>query len=407
MGSHALGSLVYMSPFKSRRLGAAIAMWRRPSFTPARLTTSRISHRGLYTALFFPGHGVQRVGMATAWMDSFPRTATRILDEMDTILGFKLSRIISDGPNSELNRTEHSQPAVMAVSVLILRILEHEFEFDIQSRVDVTLGHSLGEFSALVAGGYLEFGDALQLVRRRAEVMAQCTRAVAKQSGDSYGMVALICEPDHLESLLKAVQDFLSPRTPEDDSSHAVPSIQQVVVANINSKNQIVLSGSIERIKTLLVQLRQFGGHDPRAVRLKSDSPFHSPVMAPAAEYMRNAMENIDVRFPALIPCISNVSAQPFQSKEDLKDLLSRQCIDTVRWWDSIRYLHQDLGVRRWVGIGPGKIGRNLVGKEVGRVDTKGGGVWAISDPREVEETILALERTEPRTLDGSPPIHV
>lgn len=335
--------------------------------------------------------------MANAWIESFPHTAARILDEMDSTLGFKLSSIISDGPNSELNKTENSQPAVMATSVVILRILEKEFGFDVKSRVDVTLGHSLGEFSALVAGGYLEFADALQLVRRRAEIMARCTRTLIEQSGESYGMVALLCEPQHLDSLLRTVHDFLGLESPgiEGDSQHPVPPIQQVVVANINSRNQIVLSGSLDRIKALLVQLRQFGGHDPRAVTLKSDSPFHSPAMAPATDYMRQAIEQINITFPTYVPCISNVSALPFQSKEDLKDLLSRQCIDTVRWWDSLRYLHQERGVRRWIGIGPGKVGRNLVGKEVGRVDAKGGGVWAVCDPRGISDIMTALEETE------------
>ncbi|KAJ5460909.1 uncharacterized protein N7458_002461 [Penicillium daleae] len=334
--------------------------------------------------------------MANTWMDHFPQKATRTLDEMDSILGFKLSRIILEGPNSKLNQTENAQPAIMAVSVLILRILEEEFGFDTKSRVDVTLGHSLGEFSALVAAGYLQFADALKLVRRRAEVMARCTRQIVEQSGESYGMVALICEPDRLEDLLKTVYEFLGLGTSRlDDTSHAMPPISQVMVANINSPNQIVLSGSIPRIKSLLVQLRQFGGHDPRAVRLNSDSPFHSPVMSPATEYMRTAIEGVDIAFPAMIPCVSNISALPFQSKEDLMQLLSRQCTDTIRWWDSIRYLHQERGVRCWIGIGPGKVGRNLVGKEVGRVDTKGGGVWAVCNPREIEDMMAALEKTE------------
>ncbi|KAJ5949748.1 Acyl transferase/acyl hydrolase/lysophospholipase [Penicillium verhagenii] len=340
------------------------------------------------------GHGVQRVGMANTWMDHFPQATTKLLDEMDSILGFKLSQIIHDGPNSKLNQTQNAQPAIMAVSVLILRILEEEFNFNIGARIDVTLGHSLGEFAALVASRHLNFPDALRLVRRRAEVMAQCTRRMIEQSGDSYGMVALICEPDHLESLLQTVHEFLGLATTHlDDTNH--PPIPQVMVANINSPNQIVLSGSIERIRVLLVQLRQFGGHDPRAVRLKSDSPFHSPVMLPAAEDMKLALQEVDINFPGIIPCMSNVSALPFKSKQDLKHLLSRQCTDTVRWWESIRYLHQNKGIKRWIGIGPGKVGRNLVGKEVGRVNTKGGGVWAICNPREMEETLNALEQTE------------
>ncbi|OJJ41280.1 hypothetical protein ASPWEDRAFT_167310 [Aspergillus wentii DTO 134E9] len=335
--------------------------------------------------------------MIDPWLDIFPKTARNILDEMDAVLGYHLSRIILHGPNSVLNKTENSQPAIMTTSVLILRILETEFGFDTKSRVDVTLGHSLGEFSALVAAGYLNFGDALKLVRRRAEIMAECTRHASQLSGECYGMVALVCEPNHLEGLLTTIHEFLGLGSPgsRDDSSYEMPPIRQVMVANVNSNNQIVLSGSIERIRTLLVQLRQFGGHDPRAVRLKSESPFHSPIMAPAADYMKGALEKIPITFPALLPCVSNVSGLPFNSKEDLKFLLSRQCVDTVRWWDSIRYLDKDQGIKRWVGIGPGKVGRNLVGKEVGKVRTKGGGVWAICEPRDLEATMTALEQTE------------
>ncbi|KAL5050189.1 hypothetical protein BDW71DRAFT_194574 [Aspergillus fruticulosus] len=361
---------------------------------------SCISHynnlQPLRTALFFPGHGVQRVGMTRPWIDRFPSVAGDFLEEMDSILGFRLSRIIADGPNSELNRTENSQPAIMATSVLILRILESEFGFDTKTRVDVTLGHSLGEFSALVAGGYIHFSDALRLVRRRAEIMSQCTQQAAVKSAEQYGMIALVCEPEHMDDLLTTIHEFLSPSLSDThDDTFSSDSRQEVAVANINSRNQIVLSGSIERIRTLLIQLRQFSGHDPRAVRLKSESPFHSPIMTPAAEYMRSALENITVNFPANMPCVSNVSNLPFTSEHRLKELLSRQCVDTVRWWDSIRYLDQERGVKRWVGIGPGKVGRNLVGKEVGRVMAKGGGVWAICDPRDVVETLVALEDTD------------
>ncbi|KAF7714334.1 Uncharacterized protein PECH_008878 [Penicillium ucsense] len=362
----------------------------------SRVLTRKKHLNTLNTALFFPGHGVQRVGMASPWMDHFPHKTTQMLDEMDAILGFKLSHTILKGPNSELNRTENAQPAIMAVSVLILRILEEEFGFDTRSRVDVTLGHSLGEFTALVAAGYLQYADAIRLVRHRAEVMARCTQQMVERCGESFGMVALICEPDRIEDLLRTVQEFLGLATSRlEDTNRSIPPISHVMVANINSPNQIVLSGSIPKIKALLVQLRQFGGHDPRAVRLNSESPFHSPVMSPATEYMRDTLETIPVTFPALMPCVSNVSAQPFQSKEDLVQLLSRQCTATIRWWDSVRYLHQERGVRRWIGIGPGKVGRNLVGKEVGRVDVKGGGVWAVCNPREIEEMMEGLLKTE------------
>ncbi|PGG97961.1 hypothetical protein AJ79_09016 [Helicocarpus griseus UAMH5409] len=334
--------------------------------------------------------------MTTPWLEAFPSTVKPFLEEMDATLEVRLSTIISHGPNSKLNRTENSQPAIMAMSILILRVLDEYFGFDTGAHFDVTLGHSLGEYAALVAGGYLEFGSALKMVRRRAEIMAQCTSDAKQLTGETYGMVALVCEPDRLADLITTIHEFLdhSSHGSTDDASYEVPPIQQVSIGNINSNNQIVLSGSIERIKDLLVQLRQFGGHDPRAVRLRSDSPFHSPVMKPAADYMRQALEQADIQFSS-IPCISNVSAVPFQSKSDLRDLLSRQCVETVRWWDSIRYLDQERSVKRWIGIGPGKVGRNLVGKEVGKISARGGGVWAISDPREIEQTLLELDKCE------------
>ena len=289
----------------------------------------------------------------------------------------------------------------MATSIMILRVLEQEFKFETSKKVDITLGHSLGEFAALVSSEHLHYPDALRMVRRRAEVMARCSKDAAETGGGDYGMVALVCEADRLGSLLETIAEFLGYGVTEggkEDSASHRPSIEQVLIANINSKNQIVLSGSIERIQTLLVQLRQFGGHDPRAVRLATDSPFHSPFMVPAKEVMRDILDDTEVGFPGLFPCVSNVSARPFGSVPELRDLLARGCVETVRWWDSIRWLDQEVGVRRWVGIGPGKVGRNLVGKEVGmrgRDDVRGGGVWGISEPKEVEGVLRALEETE------------
>ncbi|KAI9822761.1 MAG: hypothetical protein M1832_002994 [Thelocarpon impressellum] len=346
--------------------------------------------------------------MITPWLEAFPVTVRPILDEIDALLKYPLTRIIAEGPNSKLTATENSQPAIMATSILILRVLERDFAFDLPRRVDFTLGHSLGEFAALVAGGYLQLPDALRMVRRRGEAMAECSRAAVAQDGGEYGMVALVCEPEHLQSLIDAIHDFLGHGSPgsKQDSAEEVPPIQQVLIANINSKNQIVLSGNIERIRTLLTHLRQFAGHDPRAVRLKSDSPFHSPLMKPAAEVMKTLLDGKSsqagdddiVSFPGAMLCVSNVSARPFSSRAELKDLLARQCVETVRWWDSIRYLDQEEKVRRWIGVGPGQVGRNLVGKEVGmrgRDTVKGGGVWGISDPREVEGIMRALDETE------------
>ncbi|KAI0148741.1 malonyl CoA-acyl carrier protein transacylase [Xylariaceae sp. FL1272] len=368
--------------------------------------TSRTRPR---TAIFFPGQGVQKVGMLSHWLEAFPRTASEILDEIDTHMGYKLSSVIQDGPSRVLTATPNAQPAIMATSITILRILEREFGFKLEDRVDVALGHSLGEFAALVAGGVLQFEDALHMVRRRAEAMAEATQNAKNQYGGEYGMVAVVTEPEYLAALVEAIDEFVGYRSAgtRSDSDQRRP-IDQVLIANVNSKNQIVLSGSLSKIKELIAHVRQFLGHDPRAVRLNSDSPFHSPIMWPAVAVMRELLgrksrvsgrEDMDVvKFPGSLQCVSNVSARPFESAADVKDLLARQCLETVRWWDSIKYLDQTQKVRRWIGLGPGKVGRNLVGKEVGMrgVDTvKGGGVWAITDPFEIEDVLKGLEKTE------------
>ncbi|KAG5959863.1 hypothetical protein E4U57_000440 [Claviceps arundinis] len=356
------------------------------------------------------GQGTQKVGMLNPWIEAFPTTAKEIIQEADHYAGFKLSDVIRDGPSKLLTQTTNAQPAIMATSIVILKILEREFDFKVADRFDVTLGHSLGEFAALVAGGYMDFQDSLYMVTRRAAAMSDATKKAVQEYGGEYGMVAIVTEPEYLRELIAAIRDFVghSSAGSKAESSEDVPPIEQVLIANINSKNQIVLSGNLERIATLMAHVRQFLGHEPRAVRLQSDSPFHSPIMKPAVSVMHDLLESRSrvpgrerediINFPGNVPCISNVTARPFKNREQLKDLLARGCLETVRWWDSIRYLDQQEKVRRWVGIGPGKVGRNLVGKEVGMRGkdlVKGGGVWAITDPMDVEEVLRGLQETD------------
>lgn len=350
--------------------------------------------------------------MLAPWLEAFPSTVKPIIDEIDHHTGSRaLTTLISSGPSATLTQTANAQPAIMATSVLILRVLEAEFGFVPSQRADFVLGHSLGEFAALVAAGILRFEDALRMVSRRAEAMARATARARDEFGGDYGMVAVLTEPEYLPRLIETVREFTAPygsAGAKGESAAEMSPIDQVLIANVNSRNQIVLSGNMERIRTLIAHVRQFLGHDPRAVRLHADSPFHSPIMKPAVGVMREMLneksvvkghENEDVvMWPGQIPCVSNVTARPFQSREEVKDLLARQCLETVRWWDSIKYLDQEEKVRRWVGIGPGKVGRNLVGKEVGMRGkdlVKGGGVWAITDPSEIEEVLRGLEETE------------
>jgi [acyl-carrier-protein] S-malonyltransferase len=343
--------------------------------------------------------------MLNPWLTTFPSTARPIIEEIDSVLQTPLTRIIESGTNAELTKTENAQPAIMATSILILRVMEKEFGFKTHERVDITLGHSLGEFAALVAGNYISFEDSLQLVRKRAVAMSECSRAAVAEENSDFGMIALVCESEsHMKALISDIRGFLdlSSEGSKSDSGRDIPAVQEVSIANINSKNQIVLSGCIARINTLLTNLRQFGGHDPRHVRLKSDSPFHSPIMKPATETMRRILYPRDegkrdiITWPGSMPCVSNVTGRPFQSKDQLKDLLARSCAETVQWWSSVKYLHEEEKVKRYIGIGPGKVGRNLVGKEVGmKGAVKGGGVWGITSPKEMEEVVQALDDTE------------
>ncbi|OIW29089.1 FabD/lysophospholipase-like protein [Coniochaeta ligniaria NRRL 30616] len=374
-------------------------------------TTTAVPQRPK-TALFFPGQGVQKVGMLTPWLEAFPSTVKPLIEKIDHYTGSRaLTTLISSGPSSTLTQTTNAQPAIMATSILILRVLETEFGFRPAERVDFCLGHSLGEFAALVAGGVLRFEDALRTVTLRAEAMARATRDAREEFGGDYGMVAVLTEPEYLPDLIETVREFTAPygsAGAKGESGAEMRPIDQVLIANVNSRNQIVLSGNMERIRTLIAHVRQFLGHDPRAVRLHADSPFHSPIMKPAVAVVRGILneksvvkgqEGEDVViWPGQITCVSNVTARPFGSREEVKDLLARQCLETVRWWDSIKYLDQEEKVRRWIGIGPGKVGRNLVGKEVGMRGkdlVKGGGVWAITDPSEIEEVLRGLEETE------------
>ncbi|CAD0097374.1 unnamed protein product [Aureobasidium mustum] len=213
--------------------------------------------------------------------------------------------------------------------------------------------------------------------------MAKCSASTQQEMG----MIALVCEPDQRDATLQAISRHLSSN----------PDLR-CNIANINSKTQFVLSGEIAHINTVLQHIRHFDSHDPRAVRLKADSPFHSPLMQPAVELMRSLLSapNAVTFNLSTLPCISNITAAPFSSAAELVDLVARSAAEPVLWHQSIVHLHRDHKVKRWIGIGPGKVGRNLVGKEVGMkgVDVKGGGVLALTDPKEIEEFMRALETT-------------
>ncbi|KAL7276574.1 [acyl-carrier-protein] S-malonyltransferase [Rhizina undulata] len=386
-----------LSVLLRRRESWGLAGWKRRSLSTSLVL--RVNEKGTpkvpKTAMFFPGQGTQKVSMLTPLLDAFPRTVKPLIELLDTTLPpppstRPLSEIISNGPGALLTETENAQPAILFTSIVILRVMEAEFGFDVNTHVSHFLGHSLGEFSALVAAGVLSLEDALLIVRRRGEVMSQCARKSSVPELDGgpgdVGMSALMVEARYLPGLIKAVEDFIA--------SETLPNDEFLSIANINSSTQIVLSGHLKAIATCICHLRKFSGNDPRAIRLNVSAPFHSPIMAPAVPVVRNLLRDMDLKFKPETKVIANLTAREYRSDDDMRELLARQSMETVRWAESIRYLDDEVGIKRWIGLGPGRVGKNLVGKEV-----KGGmdRVWGIedADAKALEKAVREL--TDPQ----------
>jgi len=343
------------------------------------------------------GQGTQKVGMLTPLLLAFPRTVKPLFELLDDTLPpldgqAPLSQIIAEGPNEVITATENAQPAILFTSIVILRILEQEFNLSPRSQTDFFLGHSLGEFTSLVAAGVLKLEDVLRLVRRRGEVMRDCAirASIPEMEGGpgETGMVALLVEQKYLPRLIASVDSFMH--------SETLPNDEFLSIANINSSTQIVLSGHLKAINMCICHIRKFSGHDPRALRLNVSAPFHSMVMAPAVPVVSKMLQEMDVIFPPPdgAEVIANVSAQPYESAEQLRKQLAMQCTATVKWAESIKYLDLERDVARWIGIGPGKVGRNLVGREVRGGMQRVVGVEG-NDAKNLEDAAKALERMD------------
>lgn len=324
----------------------------------------------------------------------FPTTVSPLLELLDSTLPTSppLSQILASGPTSALTDTENAQPLILLTSVAIVEVMRQQFGFSAPAHARYFLGHSLGEFTALVAAGHISLADALKLVRRRGEIMAACARRAAVPELDGgpgeTGMVALVVEASRVPSLIKSVEEFMV--------SETLPNDEFLSIGNINSSTQIVLSGHTKAIETCLCHLRKFSGHDPRALRLNVTAPFHSSVMTPAVPVIRRILEQIEVRWPTEegAEVVSNASARPYGSIGEMRKLVADQAVSTVRWAESIQWLDKERDVGRWIGIGPGRVASNLVGKEVrggmGRVFC----VEGVSG-KEVEAAVKAIEAAE------------
>ncbi|MBZ6077944.1 ACP S-malonyltransferase [Microvirga puerhi] len=285
-------------------------------------------------AFIFPGQGSQAVGMGKALADAFPQ-AKAVFDEVDDALSQKLSTLIWEGPADELTLTANTQPALMAVSLAAIRVLEAEAGLDLKSRAAFVAGHSLGEYSALAAAGSLSIADTARLLRIRGNAMQS---AVPVGQGAMAALLGLEYDAA-LEVAREAAQGEVCD------------------AANDNGGAQVVVSGHKAAVERAVAIAQGKGAK--RAVMLNVSAPFHSALMAPAADAMREALAQVAVQAPA-IPLVANVTAAPVTDPAAIRDGLVRQVTGTVRWRESVAFMAAQ-GVEAFVEVGSGKVLTGLV----------------------------------------------
>jgi [acyl-carrier-protein] S-malonyltransferase len=303
-------------------------------------------------ALLFPGQGSQMVGMGKALADAYP-AARRVFDEVDTALGAHLSTIIWEGPAEELTLTQNAQPALMAVSLAAIRVLESEAGFSPARDVRFVSGHSLGEYSALAAAGALTIADTARLLRMRGQAMQ---KAVPVGAG---GMAALLG------------LEFDAARAVAAEAAQG----QVCEAANDNGGGQVVVSGDRAAVERAVEIARSRGAK--RAMMLPVSAPFHCALMQPAATTMAQALAEVTIGKPSP-PLVANVVAQAISEPPEIARRLVEQVTGTVRWRECVAYMARE-GVTRFYEIGAGKVLSGLVKRIVG-----GAVAHAIGTPQDV-----------------------
>lgn len=287
-----------------------------------------MSIQSLFVA--FPGQGSQYLGMGKSVFDNY-QVARNVFYEVDDALGYKLSNIIFGQNEHDLTATYNAQPALMCVSIAILKVLEEESGKKIYEIASLACGHSLGEYSALCASGAISLYDTAKILAIRGKSMNE---AAPVGTG---GMAAILGATD------EQINELLQKTIHENEV---------LVIANDNSVGQTVISGSIEAINRSITIARDMG--IKRALKLPVSGPFHSPLMKPAQEKMRVALDDITIKKPA-VPVIANFTATPSDNPEDIKKLLIEQITGSVKWRESILYA-QGAGYNTMVEIGSGKV---------------------------------------------------
>jgi [acyl-carrier-protein] S-malonyltransferase len=279
-------------------------------------------------AFIFPGQGSQAVGMGLA-LAKASAAAREVFQEIDEALGQKLSRLMAEGPDSDLLLTENAQPAIMANAIAVLRVIEIEGNVRLADKADFVAGHSLGEYSALCAAGALDLGTTAKLLKLRGRAMQA---AVPLGIG---GMAALLgADVDKARAIAEAAADG-----------------EICTVANDNDPSQVVISGHIGAIERAIALAKEMGAK--RAVLLPVSAPFHCPLMQPAADAMAEALAGAALRAP-LVPVYANVTAAPVADPDTIRSLLVEQVTGMVRWRESVLAM-AEAGVSDFVELG-GKV---------------------------------------------------
>ena len=285
-------------------------------------------------AFVFPGQGSQTVGMGKALAASFP-AAQAVFSEVDEALGEKLSAVIFEGPADKLTLTENAQPALMAMSLATLRVLEQEAGLDLKRDAQFVAGHSLGEYSALAAAGAFTVADAARLLR---------TRGLAMQKAVPVGVGAMA-------ALLGLEFDAASAVAAEAAQG------QVCQAANDNGGGQVVVSGDKAAVERAVEIAKGKGAK--RAMLLPVSAPFHCALMQPAAEVMAQALAQVSIK-PPVVPVVANVLAKPIQDPAQIVDALVKQVTGTVRWRECVAAMAA-AGVTRFVEVGAGKVLSGLI----------------------------------------------
>jgi len=283
-------------------------------------------------SVIFPGQGSQTIGMGKEFFEKF-ELVKELFKEADNILNIPLSKIILEGPKSDLDLTINTQPAIFLISYSIYNVIKKEFNIDL-SKAKYFAGHSLGEYSALSCSGYLNFSDTLKLLRARGDAMQN---AVPKGEG---GMLAVLGSTiDKIEKILNENKEKF-----------------KTEIANDNSEGQLVLSGKNNEIDKLIEVLKS---NNIKNIKLPVSAPFHCQLMNKATEIMKNEIEKVNFGDSKNI-LISNVTGEEILNKDQLKILLIQQIENRVRWRESVIYMINK-GINHFIEIGPGKVLSGLV----------------------------------------------